>query len=42
MIYKIIDNSEIILKSIPELKTYNIYFIKGCLFVSDVNNKYDF
>lgn len=42
MIYKIIDNSEAILKGIPELKTYNIYFVKGCLFVSDINNEDNF
>lgn len=38
MIYKIIDNSETIIKGISDLKEYNIYFVKGCLFISDVNN----
>lgn len=42
MIYKIIDSSEALIKGISELKEYNIYFIKGCLFVSDTNNIYNF
>ena len=42
MIYKIIDSSDNIIKGISELKQYNIYFVKGCLFVSDRNNTQDF
>ena len=42
MIYKIIDNSASIIEGMPELNKYNVYFIKGCLFVSDVNNTDNF
>lgn len=42
MIYKIIDSPEVLIKGISELKEYNIYFIKGCLFVSDTNNTHNF
>lgn len=42
MIYKIIDSSEVLIEKIPDLKEYNIYFIKGCLFVSDTNNIHNF
>ena len=42
MIYKIIDSAEILAKGISELDEYNIYFVKGCLFVSDKNNTHNF
>ena len=42
MIYKIIDNSEILTQGISNLTKYNIYFVKGCLFISDKNNTHNF
>ena len=42
MIYKIVDNPETLTKGISGLDNYNIYFVKGCLFVSDKNNTQDF
>ncbi len=42
MIYKIVDSSEVLAGGANELSKYNIYFIKGCLFVSDKNNTCDF
>lgn len=42
MIYKVIDSSEILTNGASELNKYNIYFVKGCLFVSDENNTQDF
>lgn len=42
MIYKVIDNSEVLTNGVSELNKYNIYFVKGCLFVSDENNTQDF
>lgn len=42
MIYKVIDNSEVLTKGASKLNKYNIYFVKGCLFVSDKNNTQDF
>ena len=42
MIYKVIDSSEVLTNGASELNKYNIYFVKGCLFVSDKNNTQDF
>jgi hypothetical protein len=42
MIYKVIDSSEVLTNGASELNKYNIYFVKGCLFVSDENNTQDF
>jgi hypothetical protein len=42
MIYKVIDNSEALTNGVSELNKYNIYFVKGCLFISDKNNTQDF
>lgn len=42
MIYKVIDNSEALINGVSELNEYNIYFVKGCLFISDKNNTQDF
>ena len=42
MIYKVIDNSEVLTNGASELNKYNIYFVKGCLFVSDKNNTHNF
>lgn len=42
MIYKVIDSSEVLTNGVSELNKYNIYFVKGCLFVSDENNTQDF
>ena len=42
MIYKVIDNSESLICGASELNKYNIYFVKGCLFISDKNNTQDF
>jgi hypothetical protein len=42
MIYKVIDSSEVLTNGAFKLNKYNIYFVKGCLFVSDENNTQDF
>lgn len=42
MIYKVIDSSEVLTKGATELNKYNIYFVKGCLFISDKNNTQNF
>ena len=42
MIYKVIDSAEILAKGISKLDEYNIYFVKGCLFISDKNNTHNF
>ena len=42
MIYKVIDSSEALTKGATELNKYNIYFVKGCLFISDKNNTQNF
>ena len=42
MIYKVIDNSEALTSGASELNEYNIYFVKGCLFISDKNNTSNF
>jgi spermidine synthase len=42
MIYKVIDSSEVLTNGASELNKYNIYFVKGCLFISDENNTQDF
>ena len=42
MIYKVIDNSDALAKGASEINKYNIYFVKGCLFVSDKNNANNF
>ena len=42
MIYKVIDNSEVLTNGASELNKYNIYFVKGCLFISDKNNTHNF
>ena len=39
MIYKIIDNPDVLAGGCAHLSSCNIYFVKGCLFVSDKNNK---
>lgn len=42
MIYKVIDNSEILSEGVSKLDEYNICFVKGCLFISDKNNTQNF
>lgn len=42
MIYKIIDSPEVLIGGISGLNSYNVYFVKGCLFVSDKNNTCNF
>ena len=42
MIYKVIDSSEVLTNGASELNKYNIYFVKGCLFISDKNNTHNF
>ena len=42
MIYKVIDSPEVLTNGASELKKYNIYFVKGCLFISDKSNTHNF
>lgn len=42
MIYKITDSVEALISGASQLNQYNIFLVKGCLFVSDRNNVCDF
>jgi hypothetical protein len=38
MIYKITDSAEVLIAGASQLNQYNIFLVKGCLFISDKNN----
>ena len=42
MIYKITDSAEVLSMGASRMNQYNIFLIKGCLFISDQNNTCDF
>lgn len=42
MVYKIIDNFEVLSQHFEDLKIYNIFLYNNCLYVSDTNNSEDF
>ena len=42
MVYKIIDNFEVLSQHFKDLKIYNIFLYNNCLYVSDTNNSEDF
>jgi hypothetical protein len=42
MIYKIVNSPDFLVQGVKKLQDYDIFFLKGCLFVSDKNNIQDF